>query len=278
MTIGLRAAMALGKDMLQGTSAQDHAALDVRLLMAEALGLSSADVVIAPDAPLTDHQEADFFAMIGLRRNGQSVAHIVGYREFWSRRFIVTSDVLVPRPETEVLIDLALKAPFNDVLDLGTGSGCIAITLLAERPDACGIATDLSQLALDVAMRNADRHGVTDRIHFEVSDWFAAVGGRFDLIVSNPPYITQDAYAALAPEVLAEPRLALTPGGDGLEPYRRITHAAPTYLRPGGRLLMEIGFDQGAAVAELFEGAGFTQVKIIQDLSGHDRVVSGNTP
>lgn len=274
MSLRLRAAMAVGKDTLQGSGVGAEAALDVRLLMAEALAISPAEVVIAPDTPLTEGQERRFLDMIDQRCTGRPVAQIVGHRMFWSRRFDVTEDVLVPRPETETLIALALTAPFADVLDLGTGSGCIAVTLLAERPDARGIATDLSEAALGVAARNAARHGVQDRLHLAVSDWFSAVGGSFDLIVSNPPYITQAAMADLSPEVLAEPRMALTPGGDGLGSYRAITKSAPAHLRPGGRLLLEIGFDQGAAVADLCAGAGLSGVKVYPDLDGRDRIVA----
>lgn len=276
--LNLRAAMGAGVGLLQGSSAEAEAPLDARLFMAEALGVRPADVVIAPDRPLTDTEEGAFFTMIGLRRNGQSVARILGYRDFWTRRFIVTEDVLVPRPETESLIALSLETPFEEVLDLGTGSGCIALTLLAERPTATAIATDLSQRALDVAARNAQSLGVADRVHFEHSDWFASVGGRYDLIVSNPPYITEAAFATLAPEVLAEPHMALTPGGDGLDAYRIITAGAPAHLHPGGTLMVEIGYDQGESVQELFAAAGFRDIGVHQDLGGKDRVVCGIQP
>ncbi|WP_224814497.1 peptide chain release factor N(5)-glutamine methyltransferase [Hasllibacter sp. MH4015] len=252
-------------------------ARDVCLLMAEATGLDRAQVLIEPDRRLTHEEEAKFLHLVAERRKGKSLAHVVGHVAFWNRRFRVTEDVLVPRPETETLIALALEEPFRDLLDLGTGSGVIAVTLLAECQDAVGIACDISATALAVAEGNARSHGVADRLHLEQSDWFECIGGDYDLIVSNPPYITEDAYADLAPEVLHEPRIALTPGGDGLAAYRAITAEAQTHLRPRGRLIVEIGYDQGAAVAELFREAGLDEVAVHADLDGRDRVVAGRS-
>ncbi|MCL4676536.1 MAG: peptide chain release factor N(5)-glutamine methyltransferase, partial [Pararhodobacter sp.] len=203
------------------------------------------------------------------------ISQITGRRAFWGRDFIVTPDVLDPRPETETLVAAALQQPFSSVLDLGTGSGALLLTLLAERPRARGLGVDLSPRALAVAARNADHLGVADRARLVVSDWWSAVEGRFDLIVSNPPYIAAADMARLSPEVrLHEPHLALTPGGDGLEAYRRITALASGFALPGARLLLEIGPTQAACVDAMLTRAGFSEVSTLADLDGRDRVVS----
>jgi release factor glutamine methyltransferase len=192
----------------------------------------------------------------------------------------VSSDVLTPRPDTETVIEAALGAPFSRLLDLGTGSGILAVTLLAERPGSTGLATDISAAALGIARANADRHGVAGRLSFAEGDWWDAVGeGRFDLIVSNPPYVAETDYAGLAPEILRfEPRGALTPGGDGLGAYRAILGGAARHLVPSGRLVVEIGAAQGGAVADLLAAAGLDAVEIRTDLSGRHRVVLGRMP
>jgi release factor glutamine methyltransferase len=209
------------------------------------------------------------------RAERRPVSQILGRRAFWRHEFEVTGDVLDPRPDTETLVEQALAGPFSRVLDLGTGTGCILLSLLAERPGAHGVGIDLSAPALAVAARNAARLGLADRAAFRQGDWFAGVEGRFDLIVSNPPYIAAAEMAGLAPEVRDwEPHLALTDGGDGLGAYRAITGGAGAHLLPGGRLLVEIGPSQGVAVAGLFTAAGFADVRILPDLDGRDRVVA----
>jgi release factor glutamine methyltransferase len=191
----------------------------------------------------------------------------------------VTPDVLDPRPETETLIAAALDVPFADVLDLGTGSGAIVLTLLAERNDARARAVDLSPAALDVAQRNAQALGVDGRVAFVQSDWFAQVTGQYDLIVSNPPYIATSEVADLSPDVRDwEPRMALVPANDdgtGLAAYRLICAQAPRFLRAGGALMVEIGPTQGPDVAALFTAAGLQDVAILTDLDGRARVVRG---
>ncbi|MGP3696519.1 peptide chain release factor N(5)-glutamine methyltransferase [Rhodobacter sp. NSM] len=252
---------------------------DARRLLAHALQ-------VAPDR-LTLHLPDEVGQEAGLRLEAalaarvarQPVGQIVGERLFWGRSFRVTRDTLDPRPETECLIEAALAHPFATLLDLGTGTGCIALTLLAERPAARGIATDLSAAALDVAAGNALSLGLADRIEFRHSDWFADVSGKFDLILSNPPYIAEAEMADLAPEVRDwEPPMALTPGGDGLDAYRAIASGAPAHLLPGGRLLVEIGAGQGADVAALFAAAGLAEVRVLPDLDGRDRVVCARLP
>jgi release factor glutamine methyltransferase len=253
------------------------AAGDARRLLAHALGIGTGRVTLVLEDPLPDPAAELFAIFVTQRLRRQPVAQIIGERLFWGRPFRVTRDVLDPRPETEVLVAAALAGPFTRLLDLGTGSGAIAVSLLAERGGAQGVATDVSPAALRVARFNAGRLGVAGRLALQEADWFAGVAGRFDLIVSNPPYIAADEMAGLAPEVRDwEPALALTPGGDGLDAYRRIAAGAPGHLLPGGRLLLEIGPTQGAAVAALVRAAGLAGVAVLPDLDGRDRVVIAN--
>lgn len=250
-------------------------ARDARLLLAHALGIAPDRVLLALQDPLPATAAARFDAALAARAQRQPVSQITGQRLFWGRRFRVTADVLDPRPETETLIAAALQRPFARVLDLGTGSGAILLTLLAERPEATGLAVDLSPAALDVARTNAENLGLAERAAFQQSDWLANVVGQFDLIVSNPPYIAAAEMADLSPEVRDwEPHLALTPGGDGLEAYRTIAAQAPAHLAPDGQLMVEIGPQQGQAVAELFTAAGLHTARILQDFDGRDRVVA----
>ena len=217
-------------------------------------------------------------AAVAARAAGRSVAHVTGRAAFWGRDFLVTDDTLAPRPETETLVEAALAEPFARVLDLGTGTGCLAVTLLAERPRATGVATDLSEAALAVAARNAEAHGVAARLELRRADWWEGVEGRFDLIVSNPPYVAEEEMAGLAPEVRAEPRMALTPGGDGLGAHRAIASGLARHLAPGGRVLLELGAGQGDAVAGLLRGAGLDGVALSPDMDDRDRVAGATAP
>ncbi|MCF1709973.1 peptide chain release factor N(5)-glutamine methyltransferase [Tabrizicola sp. J26] len=251
---------------------------DARLLLAHAAGIAPDRLSLHLSDPLSPEAAARFAAAIDQRLARRPVSQITGQRLFWGRSFRVTSDTLDPRPETETLIATALEEPFERILDLGTGTGAILLSLLAERPEATGLAVDLSPAALDVAQDNARRLDLSGRSEFRVSDWFTAVDGTFDLIVSNPPYIAAAEMPALAPEVRDwEPHLALTPGGDGLDAYRAIAAEAPLHLRPGGRILVEIGPTQGEAVAALFSAAGLASVAILPDMDGRPRVVRGRT-
>lgn len=224
---------------------------------------------------LAEAEGAEFEDLVRRRAAREPFSHIAGYRDFWTHRFKVTSAVLDPRPETETLVAQALAEPFSKVLDLGTGSGCILISLLAEMPEAKGVGTDLSERAVLVAGENAKRIGVADRLVLPLSDWFEDVGGVFDLIVSNPPYIAAEEMDALQPEVRDfEPRGALTDEADGLSAYRAIAAGAPDHLTPGGRLLVEIGPTQAREVCEIFQGAGLVEITVHPDLDGRDRVVA----
>ena len=256
---------------------------EARLLVAHALGVAADRLSLEPDMALAPAQADWLETLIGARLAGQPMAQILGWRDFWQHRFIVTPDVLDPRPETETLVAAALEAPFARVLDLGTGSGAILLSLLAARPGATGRGTDLSEAALQVARRNAAALDLADRAAFLRADWFDGLEGSFDLIVSNPPYIAGSEMAGLDPTVRDwEPRMALTPdpdtGGDGLAAYRAIAAGVLAHLAPGGRLMVEIGPTQGAAVAGLFTAAGLTGVTLRSDLDGRDRVVMARAP
>lgn len=262
-----------GADVLRAAQVSAPAT-DARRLLAHALDVDPARLAAMSGDAVGQELQSAYLDMIERRSSGAPVSHIVGYRDFWKLRFRVTPDVLDPRPETETLVELALGEPFTRVLDLGTGTGCIVISLLAEREGARGVGTDISPEAVLVAGENAARAGVADRLVLPVSDWFSDVGGRYDLIVSNPPYIAAGEMAGLQVEVRAhEPRAALTDEADGLSAYRAIATGAFDHLRPGGRLLVEIGPTQGAAVAALFAAAGLQKIMVHTDLDGRDRVV-----
>lgn len=223
-----------------------------------------------------DEDPDAYLAKIAGRAERRPLSQVLGYRDFYKHRFIITSDVLDPRPDTETVIETALQEPFIRVLDLGTGSGCILLSLLTEQEAATGVGTDLSQAALDVAAQNARALELTARATFLQSDWFADVSGQFDLIVSNPPYIAADEMDDLQPEVRRfEPRSALTDEGDGLSAYRLIAAQAIAYLTQGGRLIFEIGPTQARAVTAMMLNAGLTDVQVIPDLDGRPRVVVG---
>ena len=225
--------------------------------------------------PISDEMAQRFQAMLDQRLARKPVSQIIGYRAFWNHDFIVTGDVLDPRPDTETLVDLALMGDVVRVLDLGCGSGCILLSILAEAVGATGLGVDISPAALDVARRNAVKLGVADRVTFQHSDWFEHIEGQFDLVVSNPPYIALDEMAGLAPEVRQhEPRFALTDEGDGLSAYRRIAAGVGAHLAPGGRLLLEIGPTQANAVTEILRAAGLENIATHPDLDGRDRVIS----
>ncbi|WP_422072971.1 peptide chain release factor N(5)-glutamine methyltransferase [Tranquillimonas rosea] len=248
---------------------------DARWLLAHALGIEPGRVPLVSGDTLPEAAAQAFEAAVARRVARVPVSQITGRRAFYGRDFAVTSDTLDPRPETEQIVALALEAPFARVLDLGTGTGCLLLTLLAECPGATGLGTDLSGAACAVARRNAAALEVADRAGIVAGDWFAPVTGTFDLIVSNPPYIAAAEMPDLAPEVRDhDPRAALTDEADGLSAFRVIAAGAGAHLSPGGRLLVEIGAGQGAAVAALFRQAGLDAVAVHRDIDSRDRVVT----
>ena len=267
----------------EGTDTLARAGIDApgreaRRILSHVLGLDPARLAGRGMEHVPEAAAAACREKFGHRAARAPLSHVLGYRDFWKHRFRVTPDVLDPRPETERLVEIALGAPFRRVLDLGTGSGAIIVSLLAERTDATGVGTDISEAAVLVAGENAAAAGVADRLILPLSDWWEDVGGTYDLIVSNPPYIAAHEMGGLAPEVRDhEPRLALTDEGDGLGAYRAIAAGALAHLAPGGRLLLEIGHEQGAEVRGIIEAAGLECAAIHADLDGRDRVVEARS-
>jgi len=219
--------------------------------------------------------EADrYAALVRERKEGRPVAQILGYRDFWKDRFLVTSDVLDPRPETEHVIEAALSLAIPArILDLGTGTGCIALSLAREFPSATIVATDISEKALNVARQNAAGLGFDQRVRFIQSDWFDAVEDVFDLVVSNPPYIASSEFEGLDQDILDyEPRLALSPGEDGLLAYRTIFAKLADHLKAEGHAIFEHGWAQAGPLTKIAETHGFVREKLVKDLSGKERI------
>jgi release factor glutamine methyltransferase len=263
----------------------DTPELDARLLVCHAARLDHAAYIARARDPLRPEAAARLDSAMARRLKREPMSRIAGWREFYGRSFSLGPDALDPRPDTETLIEAALahvaamgwrERPLS-LLDLGTGTGCILVTLLAELPRATGIGTDRSGGALALAAANAARHGVGHRASFVCADWLDGIGGSFDLILSNPPYIASGEIAGLAEEVAGhDPKLALDGGPDGLDAYRRIAAHAGAVLAANGRLLVEIGAGQAEAVAHILEAAGFrldAAQGIRPDLAGRPRVV-----
>jgi release factor glutamine methyltransferase len=257
----------------------DSAASDARTLICHAMQIAPDRLTLHLQDKLTQPANDLFQLALSARAQRRPVAQIIGRRMFWGRDFWVTKDTLDPRPETEHLVAEALRGSFTDILDLGTGTGCILVSLLAERPAARGVGSDVSGPALAVASRNAMVLGVADRAEFLQSNWFSAVSGQFDLITANPPYISADEMAHLSRDVRDwEPHLALSPGGDGLDAYRSIAAHVGAHLRPNGRLLLEIGPSQGAAVCAMLAEQSLVNIAVLSDFDGRDRVICASMP
>lgn len=276
----LRAALADARARLTATS--PSAQLDAELLLAHALGRDRSYLRAWPDATPAPERLAVFDELLARRCAGTPIAYLLGFREFWSRSFRVSPAVLIPRPETELLVELALRSIATirnpRIVDLGTGSGVIAVTLALERPDAEVHATDISRAALDVARANADALGAR-AVHFGYGDWFEALPADqpFDLIVSNPPYIADDDPHLDAIELRQEPRSALAAGRDGYAALRRIAAGAADRLAADGELLLEHGFEQAPTVQALLARLGYRDISLHHDLQGHPRVTRART-
>lgn len=255
--------------------------LDAEILLAFSLGVERLQLYMDFDKPLAPEERAGFRALVQRRADERvPVALLTGRKEFWSLDLAVSPDVLVPRPETETLvstaIDLAAGRSGLRILEIGTGSGAIALALARELGDAEITATDLSPAALEIAASNADKHGMSDRIRLLEGDLFAPVAGeRFDLIVSNPPYLSEAERPSLAPELAHEPELALFAGEEGCEALRRLAEGAPGALSPGGALAVELAPGQAGRVEEWFRAAGLLEVTSWRDLADRPRVVAG---
>jgi len=246
--------------------------LDAEVLLAHLLGCSRGDLMLNPDRSFSLQ---DYEKMIERRVKGEPVAHITGTREFWSLTLKVSPDVLIPRPDSETLIEVAVKQyahPPARILDLGTGSGALLLAALSEWPTATGLGIDASPAALAVARRNAEALGLADRAEMRAGNWGEGITERFDLILSNPPYIAET--ETLSSEVRDhEPASALFAGSDGLDDYRRIIPHLPGLMKPGALAVLEIGHTQGAAVLALAAARGFA-ASLHQDLAGRDRCVA----
>lgn len=248
---------------------------DARLLLADCLELRTQNLNLLDNSCISEIKISKFWRMINERCKRKPVSKILGYRSFWGRDFEINENVLDPRGDTETLIELILDCNFENMLELGTGSGAIAITVLAERPEVTCVATDISQYALNTARTNSKRHGVQNRLKLLYSNWFDKISGSFDIIVSNPPYLSSKEYAQLSAEVFKyDPKISLTLGGDGLEAYREILSQALEKLSKNGHIFLEIGYTQANAVGHLFKEAGFQQIKVHKDLGSRDRVIS----
>lgn len=261
----------------------DSPRLDADLIVAHALGVKRLALFLDPDRPLIEAELTQIRALVERRRAREPIAYILGEREFYGRSFVVTRDVLIPRPDTETLVDAALEFLRADTVagravDLCTGSGAIALTLAAELKERLVVGTDVSASALVIAQQNADKLALTERVELRAGDLFAALGPdeRFACMTVNPPYIATREIETLDADVRDfEPRLALDAGRDPLSFYRRIAEGAGRHLQPGGMLLVEVGFDQAAQVSELLGAAGFGELRALRDLAGIERVVAG---
>lgn len=259
----------------------DSPAIDARLLLEAAADISRADILADPHKVLTEAQAARYDGWIERRLRREPVARILGRKGFWKILLNLTPDVLVPRPDTETVVETALAAfpgaaPFT-ALDIGVGSGAIMLAILAERPAARGLCTDVSEAALAVARDNAAHLGLAGRAAFLRTRWADGLdSASFDLVVSNPPYIASAEIERLDPEVREhDPRLALDGGADGLDAYRELAPEILRVLKPGGVFAVEIGFDQAEPVQALFRDAGAERVQVVRDLGDRDRVVTG---
>jgi release factor glutamine methyltransferase len=258
---------------------QLNSSLEARMLIKHVTGLNDADLISMDSITLSEQQKSQLDDMIAQRLKERPISKIIGYKEFYGRDFIVTDDVLDPRPDSETLIEAVLEhVPLKEnikIVDLGTGSGCLILTLLAELPNAKGVATDISPKALEVAQKNACQLGVSDRVELIESNWFEQVEGKYDVIVTNPPYIESEVVPTLDKNVRDfDPILALDGGADGLLPYKMILPQVKKYLKTGGMIAFEHGYDQCGRIKRLIEKEGFSQIRAHQDLGGEDRVLT----
>ncbi len=260
----------------------DSALLDAEVLLSHTIQQSRSWIMAYQDEPVTEEHIAKFQALVDRREAGEPIAYLTGEREFWSQTLAITPDVLIPRPETEILVETALEfCPDNDditLADLGTGSGAIAIALASERPKAQITAVDQSSAALKVAIKNAQYNNIKN-IDFRHGSWFTPLQGlRFDFIVSNPPYIADKDHHLSQGDVRFEPQSALSSGHDGLQDIYIIIEQAPDFLQTGGYLLLEHGFQQAPHVRELLKRRGFSRICTREDYSGNPRVTYAQYP
>ena len=262
-------AIKLSKSGIEG------AARDARILTAFALEIPISELSLKINQQVSEKIIVELEKLILRRINREPISKILGRRDFWGRTFSINENVLDPRGDTETLIDFVIEKPVKSVLELGTGSGAIAVTLACEWKEVHVTATDISEDALSLAKINAEKFNVQNKIHFLMSDWFGTVKGAFDLIVSNPPYIGLIEQDEISAEVIKyDPEIALFAGRDGLDAYRRIIPSLPKFLNPDGFVALEIGALQSNEVKNMMDAVGFADTKIVKDLSGKDRLVA----
>lgn len=265
---------------LHDISKKLNSSLEARMLVKCVTGLSDADLITSDDSiVMSDEQKKRLEDYVQQRLNGRPISKIIGIKEFYGRDFIVNDDVLDPRPDSELIVDVILKNKSKDedlkILDMGVGSGCLVLTLLSEFPNTTAVGTDISSKALNIAKENAESLGVCERVCFIESNWFESVEGVFDIIVSNPPYIESNDIPNLSKEVTKyDPILALDGGEDGLNPYRVILPQVQRYLKKDGIVTLEHGKGQSSRIKRLVENAGLSDIEVHYDLGGHDRVIS----
>ncbi len=267
-------------DSLKASGAESPR-LDVRMLASAVLECSPKDVLMQSTATMRDQDYDRFQELVSRRCKGEPVSRIIGVREFWSLPFSLSADTLDPRPDSETIIEAALKIHSDSavkslsVLDAGTGTGCLLLALLSEWTSASGVGVDISVGAIKTAHANAVDLGMAQRAHFVVGDWLGSVGGQFDVIVSNPPYIREEEIPALSPDVrLYDPQLALSGGADGLAAYRKLIPECRQLLCPGGVLVLELGRGQEADVSHIIEAEGLGRIESHRDLNGIVRCLS----
>lgn len=282
MTITVKAYIDQAQERL-ASSGVENPELDVRLLLRHVLGWGDVKIFSNYNQLLSETEVTSLNTVIARRMAREPVSRIIGRRGFWNSEFKVSPHTLDPRPDSETLIELALKTvspPPQRILDLGTGSACLLLTLLEEWPAAEGVGLDISAAAIETAQENAAALQLADRADFRASDWaHYNPAAPFDLVISNPPYITDEEMAALAPEVAQyDPVLALSGGVDGLDAYRAIVPLLQKFLKPGGWVFFEIGHAQASSVKSLLAEAGFTMIQSSTDLGESDRVVAAKRP
>lgn len=266
----------------QLSAASPSARLDAEVLIAHVLGLDRAALIAAPGRVVDNDAGEHIASLLQRREHGEPVAYLTGQREFWSLPLAVTPAVLIPRPETELLVERVLAhiptGTDASIADLGTGSGAIALAIAHDRPRAKIVASDASAEALAVARANAEALGLSN-VEFRAGEWLAALGeDQFDVIVSNPPYLRADDLHLREGDVRFEPRAALVAGTDGLDAIRVIVRDAQRHLHPGGWLLLEHGHDQASAIETLLKQSDYREIRGYQDLAGHRRVIEARSP
>ncbi|MEZ5757666.1 MAG: peptide chain release factor N(5)-glutamine methyltransferase [Emcibacteraceae bacterium] len=277
----MKTLLALKKEVIEKLAGHfiEDPAFEAKLLITYILNINALDYALENNCPIKDSDYADLMNLVKRRMAREPLSQIFGEKEFWSRTFKVTRDTLTPRPDSETLIEAALnkledKNKKYRILDLGTGTGCLLLTLLDELPNATGLGIDISEKALTVARENAINLNLSQRSEFLISNWTDNIekSEKFDLIISNPPYIGLDEKETLPPEVVDyEPEEALFSGKDGLDDYKKLSGQIASYLSVGGFILMEIGYRQSTAVKEIFTSKGFNQITKYKDLADRDR-------